>query len=324
MATGPGEAGGMSRRGALAAAGAVLLSGWLAALLMILPLRGELRAGAERELLDAHALQARGIANLLLGMRDVAFEVTRRPQMREHLEACARGEESRESAVAATRPELEAALRQFPGLAGISRHDARGAVLAQAGNPTPVAPWPVSARLLDRAPEAGILRLGQRSFLGVSAPIASAAGERIGTDVLLYELAPLQELLTRVPDYAAEPRSVLGARERERWWDLMLPPAGDGSNALPEGSPVAAAMDASARGSGLLRPKDGGAPGRLLAYGRIPGQPWALVLPADAGRLYRVADRRIVRPALPALAASLVLAAAAWFLCGRRARRPSA
>ena len=284
---------------ALGVAAAVLLSGWLATLLMARPLRSELRAGVERELADVHALQARGIANLVLGMRDVAAEVAR-------------------------RPELETALRQFPGLVGISRHDARGAVLAQVGSPIPVSPWPVSARLLDRAPEVAILRMGQRAFLGVSAPIAGAAGDRIGTDVLLYDLAPLQELLARVPDCAVQGRAVLGSREQDRWWDLALPPSGDGSNAIPEGSALAAAMDATARGAGLLHPQEGGERGHLLAYGRVPGLPWALVLPVDRGRLHRAADRRIPLAAAPALAAGAALAAAAWFFSGGWRRRPGA
>jgi hypothetical protein len=303
------------RRMALGVAVLVLVSGWAATVIVAAPLRAELHARAERDLEDALAGEARGVAALIAGMRDVAAEVAGGSKIRDLLGEYAQGSATLESVAAATRPELEVALRQFPGLLGISRHGPRGNVVTQAGRPVPASPWPIPARMLDRAPEAGIVRIGNRSFLAVSTPITSAQGERIGTDVLLYDLDPMQNLLARVPDCAAGERFILGGRERERWWDLMLPPSGDGSNAVPDGSGLRAAMEAASQGDlGLLRPQDAEMRGRLLAYGRVSGQPWVLVLPADLARLYRHADARLMRWALPGLVLGLLLAALGWSL----------
>ncbi len=306
-------------RGALALAALILASGWAASLWIALPLRGELRARAERDLEDALGGAARGVGALVAGMRDVASEVARAPQSRELLEAHARGQGTPESVAPAARPELEAALRRFPGLLGISRHGPRGAIVAQVGRPIPTSPWPVPARLLDRAPEAAIVRVGPSAFLAVSAPIQSGAAGRLGTDVLLYDLEVLKNLLARVPACAASDRFILGGRERERWWDLLLPPDGDGGNAIGEGTALAAAMEAASQGrSGLLRPGEREAGGGLLGYARVPGQPWVMVLPVDRGRLYRSADGRLARAVAPGLALSAVLAAAGWGLAAGR------
>jgi len=313
-----GRPDGRARR-ALVVAALILASGWAATAFLVLPLRSELRARAERSFHDDLIGGARGVGSLVAGMRDVAAEVARAVQSRDLLAAHVRGEGSLASVAAAARPELEAALRRFPGLLGISRHGPHGAVVTQVGRPIPTSPWPVPARLLDRAPQATIVQLGNRSFLAVSTPIQSAAGERLGTDVLLYDTDPLENLLARVPEYAAGDRFILGARERERWWDLLLPASGDGSNAIAEGSALGTAMEAAAKGSsGLLRPADGEARASLLAYGRVPGQPWVLVLAADRGQLYRDASQGVARASAPGLLVSVLLAVVGWGLASGR------
>ncbi len=308
----------------------VLVVGCVAALLVGLPLRDALYARARDGVTDELTARAARVAKHLEEAARIAERSTRMPGIRERLEIYNRGLESLESLSAHTRPELRALLERHAGLVGISRHDHEGARVVQVGRPVPATPWPVPARFLAQAPLVSIVRIGNLSFLAASAPIMGWRGDRIGTDVLLYDLTPLQEDARATPAYARVDRYILGGREEDRWWNLLVPAAGDGRNAIEPGSPEAAALERASAGEvGLLPGPSGGA--HLIASAPVGRAGWALALPVDRGRLYGEAHRRLAVVLLMAFGVAVMGAGivATWLrVNGRpraaRAERPDA
>lgn len=167
-----------------------LLTGVLVGLSVALPLYNSMRSSLERvNAISAEAL-ASALDNKLERLQDVAHQFTSRTEIRNRLQWYADGELSFDELVEYTRPRLGDAIEQVEDLAGLVRMGPSGEEVVRIGE---LPQWPDLGVVLEQG--VVILETDTDLWLGVSASILGRQGEKIGTDLLLFTIDPLHELL---------------------------------------------------------------------------------------------------------------------------------
>lgn len=169
----------------------ILLTGTLVGLSSILPMFFSAREHVEQTALDSLQTRAEAIDNLMVGYQAIARQFTSRTEIRRRLEAYAAGELSFEALEAYTRPRLQEPMRKLPGLVFMRRQGPNQETIVSLGeNPAPES---------EGSTQPGIRILpvqGSEDFLiQATAAIKNDAGQRIGTDLLMFNSSKLRELL---------------------------------------------------------------------------------------------------------------------------------
>ncbi|MGM0516489.1 MAG: diguanylate cyclase domain-containing protein [Pseudomonadota bacterium] len=171
----------------------ILVSGVLVALVTATPIYQSAREGLERSTLMGLQAQAQALDNLVQRYEGIARQVTSRTEIRKRLAAYATGSLSLEELVAFTEPRLVDALESSPALKGIVRLGPMGETIVDAGA-TAAIPDTTSIKGLP-AVESRLVRFDGRLVWRATAPIEDREGNRLGTDVLFFEVDDLVALL---------------------------------------------------------------------------------------------------------------------------------
>jgi len=264
----------------------ILLIGVIVAFVSIIPLFNHLKKNAEQNLSFAVKNRTLAVEEYLTRAKDVTLQITSRTKAREKLEEYNKGEVTLDEFVYYSRNILTDALNRSEEVRGIIRLDQEGNLVVQVGMP-----FPEEFRLLPgQDSEEAIIHdpipVGNESYLVVSAPILNDQSVRVGTDIVLFELGRLQQIIQDYTGLGKTGETILGAvhnQQVEPFFPLR------GSNEVPhEGfpldSPLGSAFEkASHQEVGILKSSD---PPEVIAYGPVHGSDWGLLVKMDKGELY--------------------------------------
>ncbi len=170
----------------------LIVMGTVVGVIATRPLATELAEAQRRELDHALDFTALSIGQFAQSARSVALQVTSRTRIREILEEYQAGAVDESSLRAFTEPKLRDAMVLSDTVVGITRLDASGATVAAVGEPVPARySTPASEVTITDIPELG----GTDPRFLVSAPIVSPEDAQVGTDLVVFDAAPLTELL---------------------------------------------------------------------------------------------------------------------------------
>jgi diguanylate cyclase (GGDEF)-like protein/PAS domain S-box-containing protein len=209
---------------------------------------------------------------------DVAAQITSRTQIRVALEDYNTGTIDYDELVAFSAPKLADALAQSPEIAGMVRYDQVGQPVVQLGLEVPheQLPPPGAADTVtvhDPIPFAG------QSYLIVSAPITNATAQRVGTDIVLFELERLREIVGNTNGLNEESQVLLAAWHGDEI-ELLLPD-------MPLSEPQRAALTRAheqQQAQGVLTPGDESR--AVMAYSRVHDGTWLLAIATSTQQLY--------------------------------------
>ncbi|MFO7808989.1 diguanylate cyclase domain-containing protein [Guyparkeria sp.] len=195
------------RKAMLLAVLGILVSGILVAVVTAVPIYQSAREGLERSSLMGIQAQGAALNNLVQRYEGVARQVTSRTEIRRRLQAYVEGEMSIESLSAYTAPRLADALGTSGALVGIKRLGPFGEVIVDEGVTADVP----GHSILDEMDgvQSRLVQFEDRIIWRTAAPIAGDKGERLGTDVLFFEVDSLIELLSRSRALEASARGYL-------------------------------------------------------------------------------------------------------------------
>jgi signal transduction histidine kinase len=299
----------------------VLVVSALVGAAVLVPLSAALRGRVESDLAHLAQTRAAGVGEFLAHARDVAVQVTSRTKAREMLVAWQAGQVDTDAFVAFEEPILRDALNRSEGIVGIVRLDASGAPAVRVGAPLPPDWAKPSGARRGAAELRGPERLGEGWMLAVAAPILDRQGETVGSDVVLFQADRLESLLREDgPEAIAAGVLVFRAADGSLQWMDPADPAAS-SRGTPGPPLMEAARLALGGESGVLTERDldavapsGGDARRVLAFAPVPGTHHAVVLRADADRLYAADGRRFTAAALLVACLALLGAAAVPFV----------
>ena len=190
----------------------IFIIGILVAVVSIMPLYRQLKKAQERELRFALRTRAMAVEEFLSRAKNVAEQITSRTRARQMLEDYNRGEQSRAEMVQFTTRALTEAMNRSAEVVGISRFALSGEQVVQLGVPIPKrfkgrSSIPQSEETVVSEP----LERDGEYYSIVATPILNPDQERVGTDILMFRVSSLQQI---VQDYTGLRNSgeiVLGA-----------------------------------------------------------------------------------------------------------------
>ncbi len=206
----------------------ILATGTLVAVVSAVPVYHHLKQNEERNLLLAVRTRTLAVEEYLRRTKDIAKQIASRTELRNHLEAYSRQKLSLKQLVNLSLPKLRDALNQSQELAGITRLDVSGKLAVTVGLPVPPEFWPVPDAGSQEAKVYGPVTLKGAPYLVVGVPILfqsrfpdspfqsrfrdSSIGQsrRVGTDIVLFKLDRLQQILADDSGLGQTGQTVLG------------------------------------------------------------------------------------------------------------------
>ncbi|MCW8953073.1 MAG: PAS domain S-box protein [Rhodospirillales bacterium] len=162
----------------------------------ILPIREQLRLSSERFLLHVLDMHTQGIERQLSRNETLARQISSRSQIREKLALYNRGIISGDALRDFTAPKLEDALRASAEVAGITRMDRAGNVVASVGMKIPqtLAKPPSSEFRNDTI--SGPFSMNGKHYVLIGTPILDHDNVLQGTDIVAFTMAGIQDFIT--------------------------------------------------------------------------------------------------------------------------------
>ncbi|WP_017663543.1 methyl-accepting chemotaxis protein [Baaleninema simplex] len=179
---------------AASALGIFLVSAIVAAV-AVFPLSRQLKVEARRELKFAAQTRVFTVEELLSRLQSIAMQITSRTRARQVLEAYDRGEIDRSEFVTTSQRILTDALNQSEEVVGITRLNEEGNLAVSVGREIPRAWWVVPPATAQTSLVRDPVTLSGQSYLVVGAPILNSNGQRVGTDVVLFDVFRLREIV---------------------------------------------------------------------------------------------------------------------------------
>ncbi|TKA90090.1 sensor domain-containing diguanylate cyclase [Guyparkeria sp. SB14A] len=301
------------RKAMLLAVLGVLVSGILVALVTAVPIYQSSREGLERSTLMGIQAQGAALDNLVQRYEGIARQVTSRTEIRRRLEAYVDGQMSIESLTEYTAPRLADALGTSAALVGIKRLGPFGEEIVDEGVTAEVPEHTVLDELGDV--QSRLVRFENRIVWRTVAPIWAEDGQRLGTDVLFFEVDSLVSLLERARTLEPSARGFLLDYRGER----LVGVNADGTGLEMEKARETIAGELSRidpTGPGVVWPElDGEA--RVLFHTPVGGGRCLLLIESDFWSFYQPVVARLLWPLGVVL---LLLPLVAWLAA--RALRP--
>ena len=154
--------------------------------------------------------------------------------------------------------------------------------------------WQIPAGDSKEAIVHGPIILGSEFYLIVGAPIIDRQSVRVGTDIVLFKLTHLQQIVEDYTGLGETGETLLGTACDDRV-QLFFPLRGSKSGApesFPKNSPLGSAFEkAFHKEAGILTSSD---TPEVIAYGPIQGSKWGIVVKMNKEELYAPVKRQIV------------------------------
>jgi len=272
----------------------ILVIGVIVAFVSITPLLDRLKENADQNLSFAVKTRTLAIEEYLTRAKDVALQITSRTRIRDYLEAYNRGEIGLGELVNFTAPKLVDAMTLCAEVSGIARLDQKGNLVVQVGMPIPKESWPLPGQDSKEAIIRDPIPVGGKSYLVVGAPILNNQSVRVGTDIVLFGLGRLQEIVQDYTGLGKTGETILGAVHDQRVEPLFPLRGGKEvpAGGFPIDSPLGSVFEkASHQEVGIL--KSSQSP-EVIAYGPVHGSDWGLLVKVDKGELYAPITHQVV------------------------------
>ena len=171
----------------------VLMVGAVISAVILIPVRNDMVAYAEGELLHDRDMKQTMLSQYLLRVSDVAKQITSRSRIRQELARYEHGEITLSALDAFTAPKLKDAMALNQDIVGITRFDTENTVVASVGEPIPTSGF---GRTNDERPRFfGPIEIDGQWRMITTAPIVDPSAGRVGTDVVAFSLQTVAELL---------------------------------------------------------------------------------------------------------------------------------
>lgn len=284
----------------------ILLTGLLVGLMTGVPLYQQARSNAENSLRGQIHIQAQGIAQYFGKLQDVAMQLTSRSVIRDQLEQYNRGEISEEELASFSIPRLQDALGQSDDVIGLLRLDIENKPVIRMG-------FPLSASDRDALSLQGAVPVLSGPIhaegipaLIVTAPILNRAAERVGTDIVIFQLGKLDNLFAdrssqhqRTRQYLVNTANTYLLTLATRETPLQM--------IAQEDAPAALAGSWYSGKDRLEQSRDGN---HVLLHEPLTDFPgWELILQIPSADLYLPVQKQLL---LPILITLVLLGLAAW------------
>lgn len=274
----------------------ILVIGVVSAAAGILPLYDRLKIEQERNLSFAVHTRSMAIEQYLTRSEDVALQVTSRTKIRLKLEAYNRGEIPLTEVVSFSKKLLEDAMNKSEELVGITRLDAKNRFALQIGKQIPKEIWPVPSSNSKKALVEGPIKLGGEEYLIVGAPILSRSGERSGTDIVLFTLASLKQIIADYKGLGDTGESMLGISTTDglRTLFALRNSQSQTPSTIETNSSIGTAMQhAFTKKNGIIANATENKTPVVIAYGPIKNGDWALAVKMNKDELYGSINKQI-------------------------------
>ncbi len=279
----------------------MLAMGTIIAIASIVPLYSALKQDQQRNLLFALKTRTLAVDESLARKQDIAMQIASRTAVRRRLEAYNQGNVTQQQLARFGRPILEDALNQSQEVAGITRLDRAGMLALQVGVPIPNEFWLLPP---PGASEATIrpvpVRFGGNVYLVVAAPILTPQGRRVGTDIVLFRLTRLQQIVKDYTGLGGTGEAMLGT-VRDRQAQLFFPLRASGNKDRQR--PIAMSVADSAIGMAIayaVRQETGILPetatrdrAAVVAYSPIANSPWGIAIRVHPDELYAPVNQQL-------------------------------
>ncbi|MFW6322984.1 MAG: diguanylate cyclase domain-containing protein [Guyparkeria sp.] len=270
----------------------ILVSGILVAAVTAVPIYQSSREGLESSTLMGIEAQGAALDNLVRHYEGVARQVTSRTEIRRRLESYVDGEMSLEAVIDYSRPRLADALGISRALVGMQRLGPFGEVVVDTGETGEVPPVSALDELDDV--DSRLVRFEGRTVWRTSAPIRDAEGDRLGTDVLFFEVDSLVDILKRARTLESSARGFLLDYREDRL--IGVDEAGSGLDVGRAGTTLAGDISrVEPNGPGVVWPEmDGTA--RVLFHTPVGGGRCLLLIESDFWSFYQPVVARLLWP----------------------------
>lgn len=212
----------LQRRIRLLSVAGILLTGLLAGIATAIPMYQHARGQIEASIGFSVRSQAQAVAQFFANMESVAGQVASRTQIRERLEAYNRLQVSLAELVEFSAPRLRDAIDQVGNVAGMVRYDANDFPVVELGQPLPRS-WQFDELSQTDSRLHGPLLIDGNAYVLAEQPIMDRDGKRVGSDVLLFDLAPLAKLLSNTVSLDVETLQLLTHRDSPVGIELRRP-----------------------------------------------------------------------------------------------------
>ena len=212
----------LQRRIRLLAVTGILLTGLLAGIATAIPMYQHARGQIEASIGFSVRSQAQAVAQFFANMESVAGQVASRTQIRERLEGYNRWQVSLAELVEFSAPRLRDAIDQVGNVAGMVRYDVNDYPVVELGQPLPRG-WQFDELSQTDSRLHGPLLIDGNAYVLAEYPIMDRDGKRVGSDVLLFDLAPLTKLLSNTVSFDVETVQLLTHRDSPVGIELRRP-----------------------------------------------------------------------------------------------------
>ncbi|MDR3553965.1 MAG: PAS domain S-box protein [Syntrophobacteraceae bacterium] len=273
-----------------------LLSGVLIAVICMWPLYDSLQANAKKDLMLLLRIKATAVEEFLRRAEDIAAQIASRTVIAEKLESYNKGLITAKELDSFTVPKLEDPVSRARDVAGVWRLDAKGHPVVRIGlaiDHEPCTPADNGSRGVTLS---GPFEIGGRSFLCAAAPIVNRKSERIGTDLVLFKLGGLHQIMGDYHDRKPKGEFYLGAAGGEGVRFLYPPPqnGGEGENHLQAAGIVSLLIGTFKKESGIREVGNSLKHSGIVAYGPLRDVPWGIAVWENKDDVYGPVIRHIV------------------------------
>ncbi|NEO26342.1 MAG: hypothetical protein F6K03_05445 [Kamptonema sp. SIO4C4] len=268
--------------------GILLISG-LVAIAAIWPLYQELRKSEEQSLEFSVSTRKLVVEQYISKAQDVAVQITSRTRARQQLEAFNQGEVELADFVQVSQGILRDALQKSEDVVGITRLDRNQQPRVSLGVEIPSRLFAIPAASAETATSPQFVTLNSDAYLVVGAPILNPQQERVGTDIVLYSVQDLRQI---VQDYSelGETGEMVLASQRSGTMDLFF--------TLRDGDTTAsdalqrALENAIAGNNGLLALPNAE---QVIAFAPVSNSDWGVAVAMDQQELYEPLNQQLWR-----------------------------
>lgn len=259
----------------------------IVAIASIIPFYRQLLQQEQRNLLFAVKTRTLIVEEFLSKVKNVAQQITSRTRARQELEKYNQGQLTPNQIVAVSNRILSDALNQSSEVVGITRLAANGIQVAEVGLPIPGEFWAIPSEGSQTTEIIGPILLRGEDYLVVGAAIINQASERVGTDILLFKITALEEVVEDYTGLGETGETVLGS-VRDGKVRLFFPLRNDAS---PSEALLGAIEKAVLGEAGILE-FDSNVPS-AIAFAPIEDINWGLAVKMDRQELYKQIDDRL-------------------------------
>ena len=257
-------------------------------LIAVIPLYKALKAGQRENLVHEVQIKSMIVEEFIARARDTARQITSRTQIRKKLEAFNRQEITLSELQSFSASKLADAMNLSEDVVGITRLDHKNRPAVIVGTAIPESNWPIPGPDGTDVPILGPITLDNNLYIVLGAPIQNKKPQRVGTDIVLFKIQSLKNLIADSRKQSETGDTILAKLENQQA-KLFFPQRGAATSSnpsIPKQSPLNYVItQATKNQSGLVDFTSDQKPA-VVAYGPIQNGVWALLVKMDEAELY--------------------------------------